>query len=87
MSKKWVRAGGKREESRKHTALTGEASSAREMRALVRSLCGLVHWAWPMEHGGLRSKQRSTVWALHNKMARRCAGTPDFHETRLLGAD
>jgi hypothetical protein len=40
-----VRAGGKREESRKHTALTGEASSARELRALVRSLCGPVHWA------------------------------------------
>ena len=40
-----------------------------------------------MEHGGLRSKQRSTVWALHNKMARRCASMQDFHETGPLGPD
>jgi hypothetical protein len=35
----------------------------------------------------LRSKQRFTVWAMHNEMARRCTGTPDFHETGPLGAD
>jgi hypothetical protein len=33
------------QERGKYTALTGEASSAREMRALVRSLCDPVHWA------------------------------------------
>ena len=27
------------------------------------------------------------MWALHNEMAMRCAGTPDFHETGPLGAD
>ena len=32
-------------ESRKHTAHTGEASSARELRALARSLYDPVRWA------------------------------------------
>ena len=43
--RKGAGGGGKREESRKHTALTGEASSARELRALARSLYDPVRWA------------------------------------------
>jgi hypothetical protein len=43
--KKRCGRGGNREESRKHTALTGEASSARELRALARSLYDPVRWA------------------------------------------
>ena len=74
-------------ESRKHTALNGEASSARELRALVRSLCDLCTGPDLWSTTALRSKQRFTVWAMYNEMARRCAGTPGFHETGPLGAD